>query len=235
MTVEISSRKRKRDCGVSHQRINVVFKTVLETTTDFCEVSSLHGLRPLGLNIASFKKGVRFLSVAATAMWMTAILVCIVLAIFLMSKIWERYSISPTITTIETNNYPISSVLFPGVTICNINVVNKPQADIIRETLKTNGISTDEHISQFFSNLYTLINYEEVDGDYSSMFNFFDALNYTTGSLMKMLAQPCDSLLKKCLWLGKLTNCNDIFRQTTSGFGFCCSFNYKALKSYLEV
>lgn len=217
------------------QRANLIVRSLVETTADFCDVSSLHGLRLLGMNITSFKEGVKVLRVIAVAIWATAISVGFFLAVFLMSKIWHRYSISPTITTIETKNYPISSVLFPGVTICNINVVSKPQADALYRRMQDKGFPTDENTWNFFKNLYTLINYEQVDEDYSRVFEFLEKFNYTTNKLMRTLAQPCDSLLRRCYWLGKLTNCSEIFRTTTSGFGFCCSFNYKALRSYLEV
>lgn len=218
-----------------YYRTALVARSVVETTTDFCEVSSLHGFRLLGMQIANLKQGLKFLRLVGTLIWTVAILVGFILAIFLMNKIWERYSISPTITTIETKNYPISSVLFPGVTICNINVVNKPQAEALYKLMEDNKIPTDENTWNFFKNLFTLINYDEVDGDYSDIFESLVKLNYTIDKLMRTLAQPCESLLKKCYWLGKATNCSEIFRTTTSGFGFCCSFNYKALRSYLEV
>lgn len=52
-----------------------------------------------------------------------------------MQLAWNRFEVTPTITTIETNNYPIWNIKFPGVTICNNNKVYRPAADIITNKL----------------------------------------------------------------------------------------------------
>lgn len=36
-----------------------------------------------------------------------------------------RYSISPTIATLETYSYPTWKIPFPAVTLCNVNKVRK--------------------------------------------------------------------------------------------------------------
>lgn len=55
-------------------------------------------------------------------------------------------------------------------------------------------------------------------------------MGYTTESLMLELMQPCNTLLKTCLWLGKRTKCNKLFRVVKSSVGHCCAFNYHAVK-----
>lgn len=49
------------------------------------------------------------------------------------------------------------------------------------------------------------------------------------------LMQPCNQMIKGCAWLGKIIPCDTIFRVAKSSEGFCCSFNYKALKDSLEM
>lgn len=51
-----------------------------------------------------------------------------VFAMVLMTLVWTRFQSTPTITTVETNNYPIWNIPFPGVTICNNNKVYAPAA-----------------------------------------------------------------------------------------------------------
>lgn len=52
---------------------------------------------------------------------------------------------------------------------------------------------------------------------------------------MLELMQPCENMIKHCLWLGKAVPCDSLFRITMSAEGFCCSFNNKALKNSLEM
>lgn len=233
--VKNSSRLRNHLRGSPRVRNNVFVRSFVENTRDFCDVSSLHGMRLLGIQFNSFNKDCKPTRIVGFMFWLTAIIIGSVLGLILMNKIWQRYSVNPTITTIETKNYPISSVLFPGVTICNINVVSRPQAERLIQDMRDSGVQIDKDSWKFFEALSTLITYDEVDSDYSLLFDFFLKRNFTTDKLMMTLAQPCDIMLKKCYWLGKATNCSEIFRVTTSGYGFCCSFNYKALRSYLEV
>lgn len=58
-----------------------------------------------------------------------------VFAIVLMGLMWDRFQTTPTITTVETNNYPIWNVPFPAITICNINKVYAPATKNITEKL----------------------------------------------------------------------------------------------------
>lgn len=44
--------------------------------------------------------------------------------------------------------------------------------------------------------------------------------------LMASLAQPCQSMIKRCLWLGKNIKCSKIFHISRTSEGFCCSFNH---------
>lgn len=58
-----------------------------------------------------------------------------VFAIVLMGLVWDRFQTTPTITTVETNNYPIWNVPFPAITICNINKVYAPATKNITDKL----------------------------------------------------------------------------------------------------
>lgn len=67
--------------------------------------------------------------------WSSAVLMGAVFAIVLMGLVWDRFQTTPTITTVETNNYPIWNVPFPAITICNINKVYAPATKNITEKL----------------------------------------------------------------------------------------------------
>lgn len=59
--------------------------------------------------------------------------------------------------------------------------------------------------------------------------NAINQLNYSTEQLMLEVMQPCDHLLRTCVWLRTKVPCNSIFRIAKSAEGFCCSFNYNAI------
>lgn len=66
------------------------------------------------------------MSFLSLLIWLTACVLGIMFAVILIMLVYERFQSTPTITTVETNNYPIWNVHFPAVTICNNNKVFKP-------------------------------------------------------------------------------------------------------------
>lgn len=94
---------------------------------------------------------------------------------------------------------------------------------------------TEELVEQFYSNLSKLVQPEYVDDMFTQTLAILTELNYTTETLMFELMQPCSVMLENCIWLGKIVPCENIFRVAKSSEGFCCSFNYNALKDNLEV
>lgn len=58
-----------------------------------------------------------------------------IFAIVLMVLAWRRFQTTPTITTVETINYPIWNLEFPAVTVCSNNKVYKPAADELKPKL----------------------------------------------------------------------------------------------------
>lgn len=52
------------------------------------------------------------------------------------------------------------------------------------------------------------------------------ALNMTIPDLMQQMIQPCDRLIRYCLWQKRVTPCEKLFQVVQSMFGYCCAFNY---------
>lgn len=92
-----------------------------------------------------------------------------------------------------------------------------------------------ESIIEFLENLAKLITPEYIDALYLKTYQFLEEMGYTTDKLMLELMQPCNNMIKNCAWLGKIVPCETLFRVARSSEGFCCSFNYKALKGDLEM
>lgn len=92
-----------------------------------------------------------------------------------------------------------------------------------------------EAIVEFLENLAKLINPEYIDALYLKTYQILEGMGYTTDRLMFELMQPCVNMIRDCSWLGKIAPCDSLFRVAKSSEGFCCSFNYQALKGSLEM
>lgn len=60
--------------------------------------------------------------------WCAVCIVCISVAIVMMKIVWLRYKGSPTVTSVDTTNYPVWNIPFPAVTLCDNNKVYRPAA-----------------------------------------------------------------------------------------------------------
>lgn len=56
--------------------------------------------------------------------------------------------------------------------------------------------------------------------------------NYTAHDLYRQIAPTCTELIHRCLWKGDETKCEAIFEQISTPMGYCCTFNYYALKNH---
>lgn len=86
---------------------------------------------------------------------------------------------------------------------------------------------TEERIDSFFRILNILVSPDFVDDTYNDTLIALEKLNYTMEGLMFSMMEPCSQILQYCVWLGTPMPCNQLFRVSSSGEGFCCSFNYK--------
>lgn len=59
----------------------------------------------------------------------------------------------------------------------------------------------------------------------NAILNALAALGYTHEHLLLEAMQPCNDMIKKCVWYDRVTPCDTIFFVTKSSQGFCCSFN----------
>lgn len=144
---------------------NYCIQALAQTTLEFCRETTLHGVKQVVIDIQELSAGHtryvrglasqriwfnslpwfslfsitirhrRFRKVLSLVIWSSACIMGAVFAIVLMNLVWKRFQTTPTITTVETNNYPIWNVPFPAVTICNINKVYSPATKNITEKL----------------------------------------------------------------------------------------------------
>ncbi|XP_023321954.1 uncharacterized protein LOC111696554 isoform X2 [Eurytemora carolleeae] len=185
----------------------------LEEVKEYCAESSIHGLKYIT------EDGVSWIQRVLWIVWFILALVCLIL---LFKPIMDKYNNTPTITTVETTNYPISNIDFPGVTVCsNIRVslrslleaTQKPPWNKYNTTLKNQMIlsllkyNTDPH-------LLRATDHEMMEKEEKFVRN-----------LMYQITPSCERMFLFCKWQGKRQECKKFVTMTNTDAGFCCSIN----------
>lgn len=108
------------------------------SANQFLLETSLHGLQHIAkrhYNDHDTKVTARLKTFIGNYSWIVATLSGALFSIYMMILVWNRFTNTPTVTTVETINNPISEVPFPAVTVCNINKVHYPNTKRIRDVL----------------------------------------------------------------------------------------------------
>lgn len=68
--------------------------------------------------------------------------------------------------------------------------------------------------------------------NYTRLQDILDSNEYTIEEVMKQVAPSCSELLQRCKWKGEEKRCETIFETIKTTEGYCCAFNYYALKNH---
>ena len=85
-------------------------------------------------------------------------IICIAFTIQLAQPIFEKYKESKTLTTVDTTNYPIWNIDFPGITVCsNIRIsASRLRATLRNSKLPWKNLTEEEQqlgVNQIITNL----------------------------------------------------------------------------------
>ncbi|XP_058066216.1 sodium channel protein Nach-like [Anopheles bellator] len=201
------------------QVLVALWETVRTIFRNFCENTSLHGLRYVYGKDGARKGGMLRL------VWLLVCAVSIGFTTVMGMIAWIRFRNTPTITTIETTTYPIWKIPFPAVTVCNVNKIDSKKADaIIDRLVKEFGLS-EANATQLLIAQASLINFERVNDSFLELEGVLGRMGWNPGTLLLELSQPCAELIKVCYWLGVEIPCPKIIRRTRTDNGYCCSYN----------
>jgi hypothetical protein len=124
------------------EKIYFWFKTQLK---GFCEETPLHGYNHTVSSFLHFaekydiylgdSKTFNFISNSNRIFWRVIIFIASVVALVLLYISWSYNVATPTITVIESTNYPAYNIPFPSVTVCNVNRISMRKALQIAGTM----------------------------------------------------------------------------------------------------
>ncbi|XP_015190554.1 PREDICTED: sodium channel protein Nach-like [Polistes dominula] len=146
---------------------------------------------------------------------------------FLILNTTLEFQDSPTVTTVETNKYPMQEINYPAISICNINKISLISAIDLAEELVN---LTVEKLTNLITTLGNLYHFDIDEDELEEIYLLHTILergynDYNVDRLMKRLLPKCRSILWQCSWNGKDQDCNEIFVLRITNNGYCCTFN----------
>lgn len=97
-----------------------IFRSIKSVFKDFCENTTLHGLRYIYNN----KRNKNFKS----ALWISLCMCSTIFCVYLIQLQLEEYQAKRIVTVISNAVYPIWNFPFPAVTVCGFNAVYRESA-----------------------------------------------------------------------------------------------------------
>ncbi|XP_030370430.1 pickpocket protein 19 [Scaptodrosophila lebanonensis] len=199
-------------------------KLMLPYLKEYCDSSSLHGIRYLtDPKLQNFEKVIWVLLLIATTICATLVYI----------DLTERYNSVRIHTTIEDSMLPIFYSPFPSVGLCLRNRINlrKLQHEAVEHFLGTNASAADREI---FVRFFTAASEVHLNRMYV-MGKFFnnatlamavsrlDHLNVS--EVLRYARLDCKDFFVECNWRGQSHNCCEIFEHERTEAGYCWVFN----------
>lgn len=147
--------------------------------------------------------------------FMIAFILVLLLSGYFISNVWDKWSGSPVIITLNSKSTSINDIPFPAVTICNMNQAKKSKVINIKS-----GTSEDILLQSLCT-----------QGDITTVLQNTTTSNNTTGKweifreFIINVAQPCSELIQLCRFASEEHKCSDLFDTTLTDEGICCTFN----------
>ncbi|XP_065365443.1 pickpocket protein 28-like [Calliphora vicina] len=172
---------------------------LIQNTDEFCRNTTLHGMKYVADNR---------LKPSERCFFALSILTVVCLAIYLIARVYDKWSTTPVIVGINPEPTFITDEPFPAVSICNLNQAlaakaeyfsrNSPEYAMLQLLCKRE-VNT--------SMLRTLTNWNNLE------------------SFILNISQPCEDMLLDCRFGGRNYNCSHIFHPLVTDEGLCCVFN----------
>ncbi|XP_023340883.1 sodium channel protein Nach [Eurytemora carolleeae] len=157
-------------------------------------------------------------------LWVVLQILISIFFIYMLLPILQKYSDSPIIISVETTNYNIANIKFPGVTVCsNFRISNNNFKKTIKKTPWKQYEKDDLH--QLVTNLVKFQSDPELIVKTEGSEKIMVKEDVNISSLMSQILPNCERMFLYCKWQGKQVECKDFVQLRKTDSGFCCSFN----------
>ncbi|BES91979.1 sodium channel activity [Nesidiocoris tenuis] len=197
-------------------------RTAVKSFRKYTNSSTAHGVKYLGYENFTARERL---------FWLLMVLVHASLATVIgYGYLWLAFAEAPIQTVVENTQYPLGNFLFPAVTLCPANKINRTIGieilDRYVEAAKINPKDVD--LSHVLNALHVM--------EYPTYFNMLEHLETSKKSLnifgglnisefmLKTLPQ-CQYLFEECYWRGELVDCCKMFSLQRTEEGYCYAFN----------
>ncbi|XP_018579716.1 sodium channel protein Nach-like [Anoplophora glabripennis] len=199
---------------------------ILEEAKQFCLNTALHGYRFIVLPKRILLERV---------IWAVICLASLISALTLLCIAWFSFQEHPTVSVTDSTHNPIWNYDFPAVTVCNLNKISRKKAFQLARNLSVTNGKNPEELAWNIRVLFQLINNDNPDipaENYTILSRLLKDSHVDVDEALRVLAPTCKEMLLRCQWKGEERRCESIFEQIRTSEGFCCSFNYFALKNH---
>lgn len=172
-----------------------------ENARTFCTSTAMHGLRYIGtVQLSRFERAF-FVLIFCSVFCLSA---------YYISNIYDKWTASPVIITLNAIATNVGEIPFPAITICN---ANQARRDAIDQFTEESG--------DFF--LLRSLCRSEVNVSSAVRPNNTNWSHFK--DFLKRVSRPCDDLLLTCQYGSTKLRCGDVFTTVLTDEGFCCNFN----------
>lgn len=62
--------------------------------------------------------------------------------------------------------------------------------------------------------------------------NLLEERGMAIPNVLESITPNCEEMIEKCLWKNEEVKCENIFEQISCSLGYCCAFNYFAIRKH---
>ncbi|XP_069676703.1 sodium channel protein Nach-like [Periplaneta americana] len=189
---------------------------------DYCANTTVHGMKYIAERGRHWSERI---------LWSLLCSMAACGSMYLSAKNWQRFVHSPTVSVIESTNFPISNIPFSSVTLCDANRVHWTKAMKFQKRYLPDASNETLKMFHKFVKAISVIEFGDfdiLDLEFNGTFvNTPELSRLNITQLMFDVKPECKEMFSQglCWWRNKDYNCCEIFELQRTEYGYCYAFN----------
>ncbi|KAM7351044.1 pickpocket protein 19-like [Cochliomyia hominivorax] len=159
--------------------------------------------------------------------WVVALIAALFGSIYVCLILSNRFNAGVLQTVIDSTNTPVYSILFPEITICNLNHLNWERIDEAKERFLPNETNSEvinlfEYVIGLYDNL-TLGDFDVFHALEGKPLELVEHVNFSL--VFDFMTWRCEELFTDCKWHYYQVDCCQILLRSKGETGLCWRFN----------